>query len=527
MCSLDRIGRLIGPSAMPKRLIDLNPSDDCHSSPRIVNTMGRQQQYVALSYCWGPNKHLCTKKKNIRAMEEAIPQELLPQTIKDAFMVARHLDVRYVWVDALCIIQDDDKDWEIEAKRMGAIYANSYFTIAATNAEHSEEGFLKSRSPKRISIRLQYNTELEDRGEVYFRHRTDIYRDHDKYISSSPLLKRAWVLQETLLSRRTVHFSSKQIYWECRSAFLSEDGIENNPDFLERAHTFLNTLDGFSKEIHPNEMAQQIFFRVWSEVLQRYSTLDITRPSDKLPALSGLASLAEKNLGRQYLYGIWDFNLPFGLFWHPVRRPLLRSKDWRAPSWSWAAWDGEIMFENFFPEKQSTIRLVHMTEDSEQRGALQIKGQIHPCYVSLDLRPQPTPGRADRKLKAIPITPPEYAFAEDEPQLLAHVASTDHDPYDLDGDTPAVSLLRLTEGRMLSAQDAGERNMCRFDGERGTETNFFFLRLACSSGMGFHHCRGLLLQQATGISGAYERVGVGWSTDSIWHTTPESVVTLI
>jgi hypothetical protein len=89
------------------------------------------------------------------------------------------------------------------------------------------------------------------------------------------------------------------------------------------------------------------------------------------------------------------------------------------------------MFEKHFPEEESTIRFTDSPESSQLRGALKIIDQIHPCYVSLDLQPQPKPCRSDRKLKEIPITPPEYAFAEDRSKLLAYQASTETAPYDL------------------------------------------------------------------------------------------------
>lgn len=79
----------------------------------------------------------------------------------------------------------------------------------------------------------------------------------------------------------------------------------------------------------------------------------------------------------------------------------------------------------------------------------------------------------------------------------------------------------------MSAQDAVERNVCRFDRERGNEMDFFFLRLSCVDRMEFHYCRGLLLRRATSATGSYERVVIRWSTDSLWHTTSESLVTLV
>jgi hypothetical protein len=526
ICSLEHIKPLVGPSPMPKRLIDLGIPDASPVTLRIIDTKGRQEQYVALSYCWGPNKHLCTKKENIRDMEKSIPVELLPQTIKDAFLVARSVGVRYIWIDALCIIQDDNEEWDIEAKRMGAIYANSYFTIAATCAEQSEDGFLRPRMLKKVAISLRVDSASKVDGNIYFRNRSDFLHDHKAYVLESPLLRRAWVLQETLLSRRTVHFTSKQIYWECRCAFFAEDGMTEDADCREHAHEFLNMISILKGEFHSEQLAE-MFLQLWGSILLRYSNLSITRPSDKLPALSGLATLAERVLGHRYLYGIWNFNLPYGLFWQPVHRPMVQAIEWRAPSWSWAALDGAVMFDKYFPEKDSRIGLIDGSDDSQLRGWIRITGKIHSCYVSPDLQPQPKPCRSDRKLRYIPVTPPEYAFAENESKLARYRTSTDTSPYSLYGEMPGISLLRMTEGRLMSAQNADERNICRFDRERGNETEFFFLRLSCADRMEFHHCRGLLLRRANSATDAYERVGIGWSTDSLWHTTPETLVTLV
>ncbi|KIN05444.1 hypothetical protein OIDMADRAFT_67647, partial [Oidiodendron maius Zn] len=329
---------------MPKRLIDLGALNASQTKPKIIHTRGRQEQYVALSYCWGLTQHFCTTNENFSEMQKSIPIEILPQTIRDAFLVAQKLDIRYIWIDALCIIQDNEDDWHSEARRMGAIYANSYFTIAATAAKDSGEGFLWPRALNRVSMPFRRYATSESEGTVCFRQRSDFLRDHQEYVLNSPLQKRAWVLQETLLSRRTVHFSSKQIYWECRSTFGVEDNMTNDVDCREHAHEFLNMLSALQGGICSENHAM-IFFRIWAKILSRYSTLSISRPSDKLPALSGLALLVERIIGCRYLYCIWNFNLPYNLFWQPVNRPIPRVNEWRAPSWSWAAWNGEIMFE--------------------------------------------------------------------------------------------------------------------------------------------------------------------------------------
>ena len=185
------------------------------------------------------------------------------------------------------------------------------------------------------------------------------------------------------------------------------------------------------------------------------------------------------------------------------------------------------MFEKYFPGENSRIRLVDVSEGSQLPGALKIMGQIHTCYVSLDLQPQPNSCRSDRKLRNLPVTPQEYAFAENKSTLTRCLISTDMTSYGLYGGNPGLSLLRMTEGRLMSAQGPGERNICRFDSERGTETDFYFLRLSCTDRLEFHQCRGMPLRRVTGATSAYERVGIGWSTDSLWHTISESPVTLV
>ena len=507
---------------MPKRLIDLGTSRT-QPGPKLIYPRGRQEQYLTLSYCWGDAKPYKTTAQNIARMEKFIPTQTLPQTIRDAFQVAHELNVQYIWIDALCIIQDNKEEWDEESKRMGAIYVNSFATIAATCAENSGQGFLRSRTIERVEVPFRMHTKAEPEEAIYFRRPSDLIDDHVIFVRGSPLQKRAWVLQEMLLSRRIIHFSSKQIYWECRTTFGAEDGITEGADSREHTHEFLDALsslqDGMVSDMHG-----MIFFAAWARVVQRYSTLSMSKQSDKLPALSGLASLAEPILGHSYLYGIWNFNLPYGLFWHPLHRPAQRPHEWRAPSWSWAAQEGEILFENYFPLEDSCISFREALGDIPQ-GALRLKGRIQACYVSLDLQPQPRPCRSDRKLREVPATPSEYAFAVDEKTLLEYQASTETKAYDLNGTKPGVSLLRVTEGRLMGVQGYVERNVCRFDAERGNNQHFHFLRLACCSGMDFHHCRGLLLRQTT--IGTYERVGVGWSTDAAWHTVQESIVTLI
>ena len=140
----------------------------------------------------------------------------LPRNFQDAIIVTRMLNIRYLWIDSLCIIQDSNEDWLKESAEMGEIYKHSFVTIAATNAENSAAGFLQ----KRIA---EFNCDIqlkEDVGlQVCIRPRIEWYSSAE---IGGPLTKRAWVLQERLLAKRILHFGAQQIMWQCKSKTLAE-----------------------------------------------------------------------------------------------------------------------------------------------------------------------------------------------------------------------------------------------------------------------------------------------------------------
>jgi hypothetical protein len=131
----------------------------------------------------------------------------LPQTFRDAIFVTRALSVQYLWIDSICIIQDDEQDWETESRLMEQIYSYAYVTIAASCASGTEDGFLKSR-PARESVQMK-------RSDDFCFFLCDAIDDFSKDVDRGELNKRGWVLQERALSRRTIYFAENQTYWEC------------------------------------------------------------------------------------------------------------------------------------------------------------------------------------------------------------------------------------------------------------------------------------------------------------------------
>jgi hypothetical protein len=183
-------------------------------------------KYVALSHCWGGSNEVpkkvpkevpphCTTRGNIRARQFKLRISDLPLTFRDAIKVARGLKVQYLWIDSLCIIQGDDKDWKEESKRMEDVYTSAYCTIAATRAIDSNAGFLKR------DIESEYVCVQDNLGRPFYV--CTCPADFDEEVERGPLNERAWVMQERFLSRRTIHFGANQMYWECGKGVYCED----------------------------------------------------------------------------------------------------------------------------------------------------------------------------------------------------------------------------------------------------------------------------------------------------------------
>lgn len=190
-------------TTMPTRLVELgNPL-------RLIDSgCIKPSPYVALSHCWGkPEKTLCTTTHNITQFKESIDFSSLPKTFSDAIQVTRGIGIQYLWIDSLCIIQDNKDDWEYESAQMEQVFSFAYCTIGASSSKSSEEGFLHNRYP-RPCIQL----EKESIGRLYVcRNIDNFHRD----VELGELNSRGWVLQERALSRRTIFYTTTQVYWEC------------------------------------------------------------------------------------------------------------------------------------------------------------------------------------------------------------------------------------------------------------------------------------------------------------------------
>jgi hypothetical protein len=198
--------------ASPTRLICVG-----HADPEVLHLYVPREnegvKYTALSHRWGnyppskDNPRYCTTDGNIAARLNSFSLSELPKTFQDAVRVTRELGIEYLWIDSLCIIQWNPEDWKREAGRMEDVFALAYCTIAATSAVDSNAGFL-ARNARTEYMRVQDTTG----HQVCICTHMD---DFEKDVQEAELNNRAWVMQERVLAKRTIHFSANQTYWEC------------------------------------------------------------------------------------------------------------------------------------------------------------------------------------------------------------------------------------------------------------------------------------------------------------------------
>jgi hypothetical protein len=319
----------------PTRLIEVN------GAPKIVSHQDGSQ-YVALSYVWGFNQTYTLTEDTMDKKFVALDQMELPKTILDAIDVARRLGYGFLWVDALCIIQDSQADKEREIPLMRDIYRNSALTIVAANAESAAEGFL--RVPEEPDYYIQPFTIPFARvgGKTVLR--LGFRSDYKPW--KDPINNRAWTLQERILSTRALFFSYDGIKWLCKQSQINPSApLDAPPPFPI-----------LLKEDTIAQNSELSYRKAWLDVREEYNRRKLTNASDKFLAISAIVNEIARCTGWQYISGLWRDHVFLDLHWHrhPVNiseklqsttsDPLLpRTKSCMAPTWSWASASGGVI----------------------------------------------------------------------------------------------------------------------------------------------------------------------------------------
>lgn len=342
--------------SFPKRVIDVGTGDN--ALMRLCELdQNEKAKYAALTYCWGGLLSLTTTISTLELRMTELSMDDMPRTFREAITVTRRLGLRYIWIDALCIIQDSSEDWTSEAGKMASIYAGSAVTISPLNSDSSKAGI--------FNFELVAEITLNDTWTI-----SKVHRNFDDDVRDAPLNRRAWCLQERLFPAAVLHIGREQIFFECLTHNVGEDGSESHwahqlpaqrygpPSNAAELNKYrVSVLPKWYRS--PREMIVQ-----WDALVSEFQRRSLTKGSDRLPAIAALAARVQERSGYSYIAGLWEENLLSGLCWGPYHyrlditiminpyvadhRPieeLRRPNDRSLPTWSWASVDGRISWK--------------------------------------------------------------------------------------------------------------------------------------------------------------------------------------
>lgn len=394
----------------PSRLLDLRSFLDpemTNEHVRLVSCKAGEKftgqdlptgHYMTLSHRWGQQPFLKLTRSLLGTLLDGISITRLPETFRNAIKVACDLHIRWLWIDALCIIQDDAgmADWLEESSQMEKVYANSYCNISATASWDSSEGLYKTRNPDlRWVENVTLNTKDVDGRSLGTITCSILDLDFwSKHVDSAPVNRRSWVYQERMLSPRILHWCHDQIAFECKQSSRAESWPGELPRYRRKADlliddvhfkgvdveaaTQLRALRNRGKLRRTTEPTNPALepYTLWRHWVEIYSKMELTNQSDRLIALAGIAKLmssilASRGISDQYIAGMWQKQMASQLLWHvnegagAQRQPNENTRPgggdpvaYRAPTFSWAS--VETPRGITFPETTDEGLLVHV-----------------------------------------------------------------------------------------------------------------------------------------------------------------------
>jgi hypothetical protein len=444
----------------------------------VLPMKGEKGHYLALSHCWGPSvsgERLITTKATLGSRLESIPLSKIPSNFFDAMIITRKLGYRYLWIDSLCIIQDSREDWETESANMGNIYTNASLTLAAAAAKDSDGGMLglnhrseNTRAKLQILngslqglVKINGKQQVTGSGNVpdskkrlqcHFKlHNHDgssivilepavkfpvLEEGWTQCVVDGPLAHRGWCLQERLLSYRMLYYGERQIYWQCASSRKAADGgeipegrsdssqaVSNElsewPDLLGLKQLQYSPINKRTRLAQSKDWAEieKMAYRIWRNVIYLSTNRQLTKQTDKLPALAGMAQIIHGLTGDTFLAGFWRKDLLTSLIWssssfmfkevdYCVIKPQMEKPQWEhkeplleGPSWSWTSVNSaqRLQFPGDYEEGYSTrvwpeyeaqimeaevTRIGKLDFGEVQSGRLRLRGYTYPRYDS-------------------------------------------------------------------------------------------------------------------------------------------------
>ncbi|KAI1261133.1 heterokaryon incompatibility protein-domain-containing protein [Xylariaceae sp. FL1019] len=382
---------------MPFRLIETSLMPGHDDAVRLIETASIHDshdaiRFATLSYCWGPlstDNDGCwrTTTSNLKSRFAAMSMKTLPSTLRDGIVIARKLTIPYIWIDALCIVQDDPDDWARESAKMSGIYLGSILTIAVPSGVSVDSGCFNAESQAAVEnpkfheswVTIDNTLDSGNRSCLYistFDNNWDNLDMYQEQVLDGPLARRAWTLQEQALPQRTLYYTSKQLMWKCSHCLLSED------NFPQRQHRELYPIMDIEAPLDSESTKQ-----LWYEgIVERYSNRSLTYRSDKLVAISALARATYLNRHIDYVAGLWKDCILSGMLWKRESSGF-KNKTYLCPTWSWASQESSVSYKwvwrHVYDESMFTPRVMDVRWKTGLTG---LYGDTTSAYIELMTR---------------------------------------------------------------------------------------------------------------------------------------------
>jgi hypothetical protein len=347
-------------SVLPKRVLSISDGQ-----VRLIETDGQVAPYLTLSHCWGRPPFTQMTSRNLDLLKREIPWTWLSKSFQDAIIITHRLGFQYLWIDGLCILQNDKQDWEYHASKMSEIFSSSQLTIAVSRSGGGDKGCFSRHSDRILELQgkslrkvknpllwQSYYLDGRDRDGIPKTFAAQLKTPHGLFkgrTPEEPLLRRAWVFQEQILSPRIIHYASGELYFECKSQVACECRGKSLRSLTtqwetrwRKAHEVLLEAQQPTSTDRERLRRSSRHFEAYRALIETYTELDITNDLDRLPALSGVT------FGRQdlYLAGMWGSILLESLHWTAMPRGNInmsrRPVQYRGPSWSWVSVEAPI-----------------------------------------------------------------------------------------------------------------------------------------------------------------------------------------
>jgi hypothetical protein len=363
---------------LPSRLLDL---DEFSEDIKLVEAreIDESKDYTALSHCWGVNGLPDSSKLTTVNVDDCFSQiqfSSLPLNFQHAITITRKLGMRYLWVDALCILQDSREDWHNEAAKMATTYSGAAVTIAASIGDDANRGcFTTVERPKTMEesfvagictfepenpIVIRNTLSTGDVSTIHFYPRTWPQK-LDQWFQGGPLADRGWTLQENMMSPRILHFTRGGLFWECREEYRSEEGYHCIQSKISTDHMTTSKLVHFftmGRNEDTRSDRKMFSYSLWyNRIVPNYTNRKLTFTSDKLAATSSIARSMQWQTGWTYLVGLWSRRIAWGLTWEAKdfrgNISVSKQRQKRYPSWTWVSHDFEVHWPTLIEDEEN------------------------------------------------------------------------------------------------------------------------------------------------------------------------------